>query len=182
MKKRHYTKEDRALIYQQYLASKNVTKTARDLGYDANIVQKVINDNLEEKGELQVEKEKIDFEARISEQIFQKAIYGMEKSLDHILHYLKEEKDSDTLKKQIRDIITTFGIISDKIFKLVEIKKFGRPIQRSDETQMILIERMIQVVEKYVPQEALVSVVRELEESAVDRSSLNKGKTGTEKE
>lgn len=182
MKRRTHTKEDKILIYQQYLASKNIKKTAKALGLNNSIVQRTVNDNIREKGELQVEKEKVDFEARISEQIFQKAIYGMEKSLDHILQYLKEEKDSDTLKKQIRDIITTFGIISDKIFKLVEIKKFGRPMQRSDETQLILIERMIQVVEKYVPQEALVSVIRELEESAVDRSAINKGKTGTEKE
>lgn len=171
-----YTADQKENIYQEYLKNKTLKKTSRNMNIPLATVQRVIQKKVDEKGLLgvQKEKEKVNFEDRITEDVLNKAIWGSEKSLDHILNFLKNHVDDKNLDKNIRTIITVFGVLSDKISKFLEIKKFGRPFHPNDETQMILIERIIQVVEKHVPQETLISVIRELEESAVDSSSMSK--------
>lgn len=179
MGKKIYTNEQKEEIYQNYLKGQTLSGTSKKTNIPLATIQRVVQQKVVEIGTLGIEKEKekVNFENRVTEEMLDKTIWAAEKSLDHILTFLKNHVDNKNVDKKIRTLITIFGVLSDKITKFVEIKRFGRTLLKSDETHMILIERIISIVEQHVPEKALLSIVRELEESAVDRCAVTAGKT-----
>ena len=141
-----YNSDRRKEIYTQYLKNKSVPVTAKIEKVDIQTIRSIVNDVNKRHGDNTSEKDKIDFEERLSGKMFDKIVVAMDLSLNHMIKFLKEEKDENKLAKQIRDIITTFGILSDKAFKLVEIKKFGRTLNKADEAHHTMIENIITII------------------------------------